>query len=226
MAGFEVGWQVISLFMDVLCRYGRKYAIYRGQANKSWALVPSAYRNNSVGIDHPAHLRDWKMRASRFANPMPRDDIEWLILAQHFGLATPLLDWTVSPLIALFFACDDPTAEDEVGTVWWTLQTKFERPYDTLMLSPFGNGATRHKPFLIDAIGRNARSTAQDSLLTLHTPEDYRTLTAERIFDVEPHLKRPTLDTLMKLGISSERLHADLTRLVERIKREMLGRRA
>lgn len=214
------GWDTVKSFIDVLRGRGRRDALYRGQANIAWALTPSIFRPNARGIGHVDILNDWKRRAAYFANPLPQNDIEWLVLAQHYGLHTALLDWTTNPLVALFFACDDASALNEPGCVWWTRQSHFVHADHTLTVDPFRTD--RERPLLINAVGRNARSTAQDSFMSLHTINDCDSVEAYSIFTVDPAAKRDTILTLEKIGLTSERLHSDITRLVAKFK-ENLG---
>jgi len=60
---------------------------------------------------------------------------EWLCIAQHHGLPTLLLDWSLHPLIGLYFSVRDTTKHSEPGRFWYLkLQEKAERSGYTVRL--------------------------------------------------------------------------------------------
>lgn len=81
----------------------------RGHANIMWTLTPSALRIQDVDQREAALrlLSDFKRRAEFKLRrpPAAKDGLQWMQIAQHFGIPTRLLDWTESAIFALYFAC-------------------------------------------------------------------------------------------------------------------------
>lgn len=98
---------------------------YRGHGDESWELVPKIQRGFS-GEDEAlfrrerSYTNDFQARAKVFYHSAPPldDFCSWLTIMQHYGLPTRLLDWSRSPLIALFFALSEPDAEDKDACIW------------------------------------------------------------------------------------------------------------
>lgn len=79
--------------------------LYRGQADASWQLKPKSGRDEfNKGGTGLGRFRAWKRKAVAH-NKLPENEWEKLAIAQHYGLATFMLDWTENPLVAAFFAC-------------------------------------------------------------------------------------------------------------------------
>ncbi|MDA8030246.1 MAG: FRG domain-containing protein [Alphaproteobacteria bacterium] len=99
---------------------GRKgrLLLYRGLANAKWQVESAAYRRikepegtpeiPGVFKNYISQLLDTaRMRGFRAHKGRMLSDLELLARLQHFGAATCLIDFTRSPLVALWFACHE-----------------------------------------------------------------------------------------------------------------------
>src|SRR5438067_2937656 len=98
-------------YHDQILVYDGDTVIFRGVRDSAFALVPKVGRpelrlRGDLLETEVELLRLFKQRALPYLKTIPRDDWEWLAIAQHHGLATRLLDWTRNPLVAAYFAVE------------------------------------------------------------------------------------------------------------------------
>jgi hypothetical protein len=115
-------WEQLRAFLDEAPPAGVRFT-WRGQRDPEWPLASSLERRLLAACAGPEearssvhmgryremiaeHLERWKQAASGLRGPAPKDlsEEQWWALGRHYGLMTPLLDWTEKPYVALFFA--------------------------------------------------------------------------------------------------------------------------
>ena len=78
---------------------------FRGHPDISYKLMPSVFRDNNIRENEKSIIyRAMSESPKEFDND--KYFFDKLVRAQHYGIPTRLLDLTINPLIALYFACE------------------------------------------------------------------------------------------------------------------------
>jgi hypothetical protein len=123
-------WQDLSNALGHFSEFNGYDWLFRGVTDESRDLTPKVGRPRKKGSVTvkiiPYSLRDEKAVLAAFrqhARPFIQGDhtsIEWMAIAQHFGVPTRLLDWSDSLLAAAWFAVQEPRSADSDGAIWVT----------------------------------------------------------------------------------------------------------
>ena len=149
--------------------FGGKHGyIFRGHADREWKLESTLTRlgkrvsgDITPEILDAAQLKNFRMRIRglRGSNPQSLDDNGLWSLGQHYGLCTPLLDWTESVYIAAYFAFEN---RDSCRGKWRTVYAlnRFG------LMSNYPNMKNEGVDFLEPLHDDNKRITAQAGLFS------------------------------------------------------------
>jgi hypothetical protein len=212
---------------------------WRGQET-DWALIPKVYRSGISDTENNiSHL--FRLRAkARYPNCPPNYSYhEWLYLMQHYGTPTRLLDWSMSPLIAAYFAVLKHESDKGKDGVLWALKPDkmnevhtgkngvyvmfgsnnkneevdklFEKPFNVQVETQFEVAAV--EPQVVDPriLQQQSCFTIHGSKIALNEFSDYSEYLTK--FIIPSSKKKNMFDTLKRIGIRERNLFPDLDHL-------------
>jgi FRG domain len=192
--------------------------IFRGERSVKYKLRPSIWRaepyrkGRTMQQEEPLMFAKFKQRAGPFLQFQPSNDWDWLALAQHHGLHKRLLDWTLNPLVAAYFAVkDEKHREDSL------IYVASGMPECETLKHP--------SPFGVDRVWRfvprhvSPRLIAQAGLFTVHPDpagESLGSASLSRII-IAAKSRRPLKKDLFWYGIHEQSLFPGLDGLCTHI---------
>jgi hypothetical protein len=105
--------------------------LFRGHEDSRWQLIPSIARGRRTRDPTDSEIFMLE-RFQRQSLPFLKVDLntltlwDWMAIAQHHGLPTRLLDWSLNPFAALWFVVKKHPKEGVTNGAVWILQPEDE----------------------------------------------------------------------------------------------------
>ena len=172
--------------------------VFRGCSDSSYKLIPTAGR-----LPHPSIELEKELLRQFSAHIEPTIDgtlSSWdcLIAAQHYGVPTRLLDWTINPLIALYFAARrDKSVDFSVYSAGVTI----------LKVLPADSPFMIEQPTFVEPTLFDTRIQNQESVFSIHG-DPSRSLRLSKLshFTFPASLRTDALALCAKNGVSEDHL--------------------
>jgi hypothetical protein len=189
---------------DAKTRRRRDVGIYRGMPDPDLPLLTSL---DQLGGANPPHtkadveehiLRNFIRYSRPYLATASVNEWELLVLAQHHGLPTRLLDWSYSPLVAAHFATVNLNRDSD-RVVWrldWQLvHRRFELPELALLIEDIQTLFGKDEPFTPWNLMRG--SAARDFVCMIEPPSlDSRIEAQSAVFSLCSDKQRSLADFL------------------------------
>ncbi len=229
--------ELIALASEAETLFGHKDVWFRGHADQSWRLAPSFYRLGRPAAIECRLVQMFRRSAEAVTPSAPAfDDIpKWICLMRHYGLPTRLLDWSLSVLVAGWFAVSE--SPDSDAAVWAVNPFELniaqhntpgifqfvEKPVMDFLRWPFDGRSDIIQPDVVAAVGPlvDRRMVAQQCSFTVHAGDaDLNDMTLKNgkpaasclgRIDIPSACKPDIRESLLSLGVGPGALFPDLT---------------
>lgn len=227
----EIYIEKLSEYIKYVEELPNEFILSRGQGGE-YSLLPSALRTDKKGNRKYSRqsiayfLKEFKINSYHYmSEPWDvKNEFEWMIYGQHYGIPTRLLDFTKSHIISLMFAVEEAFSSKKEGNVevWFLnpkkLNLKFANRAELLSINEDQNlNFERYNgPVALQGRKLNVRINAQNGMFVYFRDSDNP---LEKLVDnnilrkiiIQEENKKDILSSLHKMGIGFSQIYPELS---------------